>query len=194
MSEFEPIVRKNLILALVVLVCLFVGVAIVASVWDAELEAVAVGTYALLGLPGLLALLFVSDAVFSPIPPDLVLLVLSQTQDHAYWAALATLIGVQSVIAGSTGWFLGSRLKQFRASHLLLSRIRGRHQALVQRHGQLGVALAALTPIPFSLTCWAAGMLNMPFRSFFIPCWLRIPRFVVYYAALVYADALGHWL
>lgn len=178
-----------MIASLVLLVLLVAGLGIVSSLYRAELHAVANSIYAVLGLPGLLAILFISDAVFSPIPPDLVLIVLSQTPYNEHWVLLATLIGLQSVAAGSTGWFLGSRLGQTRWSSLVLGRFRDRHQALILRHGRLGIAIAALTPLPFSLTCWAAGMLKMPFRLFLAPCWLRIPRFLVYYAAINYA---GH--
>lgn len=192
-SELEPIFRRNLVGALVLLVLLFAGVALLSTFYEAELKSVAGSTYGLLGLPGLLAILFVSDAVFSPIPPDLVLVVLSQTAYDEHWFALSILIGLQSVLAGSTGWFLGSRLGQTRWSRVVLGRFRERHESLVLRHGRLAIAVAALTPLPFSLTCWAAGMLNMPFRTFLAPCWLRIPRFLFYFAAITYADQLGHF-
>lgn len=193
MSEFDQLIRKNVIRAAVLLVALVLSVALLSALYEAELKKAAGIIYGSLGLPGLFAILFVSDAIFSPIPPDLVLVVLTQTPHDDYWVWLSMVIGVQSVLAGCTGWYLGSRLGQTRWSRLVLGRFRERHQGLVLRHGRLGIALAALTPLPFSLTCWAAGMLNMPFRRFLAPCWLRIPRFVGYYAALTYADKLGSW-
>jgi membrane protein YqaA with SNARE-associated domain len=189
LSEFEPFIRRKLISAAVVLVGLGVAVALVSARYEAELQATAGAIYAALGLPGLFAILFVSDAVFSPIPPDLVLVVLSQTPHDEHWVWLSLIIGIQSVFAGCTGWFLGSRLGRTRWSALV--ELRQRHQALIIRHGRLGIAIAALTPVPFSLSCWTAGMLNMPFRTFLAPCWLRIPRFMLYYAAITYADSLG---
>ncbi len=179
---------------MVILLVLVAALVLVSTLHEAELRAWALAVYDWLGLPGLLAILFVSDAVFSPIPPDLILIILSQTPHNDHWVLLAIGIGLQSVAAGSTGWFLGSRLGQTRWSNIVLGRFRKRHQALVLRHGRLAVAIAAITPLPFSLMCWAAGMLNMPFRLFVTPTWLRIPRFLLYYAAIVYAERLGSWL
>jgi membrane protein YqaA with SNARE-associated domain len=193
-SELEGIFRKNVIKAFVFLLLLFVAVALASALYEAELKAVAGAVYEALGLAGLFAILFVSDAIVSPIPPDLILVVLSQTAYDDYWVLLVLVIGMQSVLAGCTGWFLGSRLGGTRRSSRLLEPFRQRYQGLIVRHGRLAIAVAALTPLPFSLTCWAAGMLNMPFRRFLTPCWLRIPRFLVYYAAITYADKLGHWL
>lgn len=193
MSDLDSSIRRNILATFLLLAVLVLGVAVLSTYYEAELKQACTAIYDTLGLPGLFAILFVSDAVFSPIPPDLILVVLSQTPHDDHWFLLALAIGLQSVFAGCTGWYLGSRLGQTRWSELVLGRFRERGQALVLRHGRLGVALAAATPIPFSLTCWAAGMLNMPFRLFLAPCWLRIPRFIGYYAAITYAEELARW-
>ena len=57
--------------------------------------------------------------------------------------------------------------------------------ALVERYGVIALAATALTPLPFSLGCWAAGALKMPFSTFFAVALLRIPR-VAGYLALIY--------
>ena len=180
-------------MALTMLVLLVVGLGFLSLRHEEELRTLTNEIFALLGLPGLFAILFISDAVFSPVPPDAVLIVLSRTHYHEHWVVLALIIGLQSVLAGSTGYFLGKRFGDSRFGRLMLGRIREQHATLIERRGVLAVAVAALTPLPFSLTCWAAGMLHMPFRRFLWPCWLRLPRFIVYYAAIAYADDLARF-
>jgi membrane protein YqaA with SNARE-associated domain len=65
---------------------------------------------------------------------------------------------------------------------------------MVQRYGRLTVALGALTPLPFSITCWCAGGLGMPLARFLPVSLLRVPRYVVYYLAIAYADQLASHL
>jgi membrane protein YqaA with SNARE-associated domain len=180
-------------MALAMILLLVVGLGLLSLRHEQELRGLTNDIFALLGLPGLFAILFISDAVFSPIPPDAVLIVLSRTHYHEHWILLVLVIGLQSVLAGSVGYFLGRWFGDARFGRLVLGRVRVQHAALIERRGVLAVAIAALTPLPFSLTCWAAGMLHMPFRRFLWPCWLRLPRFILYYAAIAYADDLARW-
>jgi len=192
-TELDPYIRRNIALAAVMLVVLVVGLGVLSLRHEDALQAFTGEVFAFLGLPGLFAILFISDAVFSPVPPDAVLIVLSRTHYHEHWVLLILVIGFQSVLAGVTGYFLGRWFGDTRFGHLMLGRVRMQHARLIDRHGVLAVAVAALTPLPFSLTCWAAGMLHLPFRRFLWPCWLRLPRFFLYYAAIAYADDLARW-
>jgi membrane protein YqaA with SNARE-associated domain len=61
---------------------------------------------------------------------------------------------------------------------------------LIDRYGYWAVALGALTPIPFSITCWSAGMLRLGFGRFLLVALLRVPRFVGYYVVIAYSSEL----
>lgn len=73
-------------------------------------------------------------------------------------AVLATL-GLTA--AAALDWLLGRWL----AHHVqpLLERIHGygRCEAALQRHGVWAVGASALTPLPFSLVCWLAGLVGV---------------------------------
>lgn len=142
------------------------------------------------GLSGLVALLFVSDAVFSPVPPDAVLVLISQSSYHESWHMLVPVLGLLSTVAGWVGYFCGRRLANTALTTLLFRRFKQTGTAVIHRYGPWGVVLGALTPMPFSLTCWTAGMLEIPFRRLVWPCLLRVPRFVVYYLAIAHAESL----
>lgn len=187
-------VRRKLVRAVVVLLALIVGVGI-ASVWyEAELFLAAHWVYEHVGLSGILAILFTTDTLVSPFPPDLLLLVVAKSALHTHWLSVIGAMGVLSALAGNVGWFLGRHVGGTRSAQRVLRHFRVRDQKLVARYGRWGIVLGALTPIPFSVTCWAAGLLHLPFAQVFWPTLLRIPRFFAYYAAIAWADDLTRLL
>ena len=186
--ELDRYVKKNALSALLLLLALFVVLGVVGVLYEEQLLAATHAMHERLGLFGLGAILFVTDAVISPIPPDVVLVVVAKSALAKDWLWLVPAAGALSAVAGSVAWTIGRRLGE---SDLWIARwVRARRleRALVQRHGRWAVALGALTPIPFSVTCWIAGMCGMRYRDFAPVTLLRIPRFVIYYVAIAYAD------
>jgi membrane protein YqaA with SNARE-associated domain len=189
-EQLRGYVRRSLVQAGVGLVLLLLALGVIGIVWQAELLAAAAWVHGWLGLGGLALLLIAADALMSPIPPDVVLLVISKTDLAGAWLWLVPAAGVLSVMAGSVGWMLGRGLGRTNSVLIRWMRSRTMNRALVTRYGGWAVAIGALTPIPFSITCWLAGMCHMPYRAFAPISLLRIPRFVVYYLAIAHADAL----
>jgi membrane protein YqaA with SNARE-associated domain len=193
-EQLHRYVRRSIAQAIALLVVLVVALAVAGAVWENELLAVTNWVFDTIGLVGLLLILFLSDSVLTPIPPDLVLVVLSRSWVHEYWWIAIPLIGVVSVLAGNVAWLLSTRLGQTRPVLLWLGRFRRLNRALIGRYGPWAVALAALTPVPFSIMCWTVGVLHMPWHKFGWVTLLRIPRFVGYYIAIAFANELGRWL
>ncbi|MEZ4226880.1 MAG: VTT domain-containing protein [Polyangiaceae bacterium] len=177
-------------MALLTLALLVAAVGYASVHYEAEMLAAASWVHDWIGFPGLMAILFMSDAVITPIPPDALLVVISKSELHENWAWLIAFTGCLSALAGCAGWALGRSAGRTRAARWLLRRRGQRVQALVQRHGKWAVALGAVTPIPFSITCWFAGIFEMRFRTFAPMTLLRLPRFFVYYVAIAYGDAV----
>lgn len=174
--------------AVVVLVLLLVAVGVLGRWYAPQLLAATGWVYAHVGFGGLLFILFLSDAVITPIPPDAILLVISKSELAAQWPAIILLIGVQSAVAGCVAWTFGKKLGHLRVVQLVFGRFRSKNEALVRRYGRWAVALGAMTPIPFSVTCWIAGMFGMRFKDFAPVTLLRVPRFFIYYVAIAFAD------
>lgn len=88
------------------------------------------------------------------------------------WGSLGSLAG------GSTGWLIGRHL--LARSHKLQAYIKRRGgdemTAHLRRGGRWFLAIAAVSPVPYSVTCWAAGATKMPYVEFLIISLLRIPR------------------
>jgi membrane protein YqaA with SNARE-associated domain len=181
-------VRRKVWGALLSIVVLLAVVAFLSIRHRAALGEATTWVFDHVGLSGLVAILFVSDAVFSPVPPDAVLVLISRSTYHPHWHVLIPVLGLLSAVAGWVGYFCGRRLAHTALASVLFRRFKQTGTAVIHRYGPWGVVLGALTPMPFSLTCWTAGMLELPFRRMVWPCLLRVPRFIVYYVAIAFAE------
>lgn len=189
-QELREYIRKNLLRTVVSLVVLTLGIVLLSKWFESELLSATEAVYQSVGLPGLLGILFTSDAIFSPVPPDVVLVVIANSELSADWLWLLPLVGVVSACAGSTGWLIGSRFASFRWAAPWISRARRKNQELLERYDRWAVALGAITPLPFSLICITAGALGMPYHRMAPITLLRIPRFIVMYGVIAGAFAL----
>ncbi len=146
-----------------------------------------------LGVAGMLLGVALTDTIISPLPPDLFLVVIAKGALAESWTWLVPLAGVASTCGGIVGSFvgraIGTRWLGPRARRMLEEQ-----RPVIQRYGVWAVALGAVTPIPFSVTCWLAGLARMDPKRIAAVCTLRVPRFVLYYLFIVYADRLGSLL
>jgi membrane protein YqaA with SNARE-associated domain len=181
-------VRRGLWRGLAGLVGLFLAVGVAGVICEKELLAFTTWAYATLGFPGLAGILLVSDTFTSPVPPQLVLLVIANSPLHAHWKLLMPALALQSAVAGTLGYFMATRLGHTRFGHVMVGRLREENRELIDRWGTLGLVLCALTPIPYSISCWVAGALHVRFRSFVWVPILRVPRFLLYYVVIAFAD------
>lgn len=189
--ERRTYIRRNVWRTLVSVVVLF-GLLLAASIkYDAEIRVFTQWVFQFGGLWGLGLLVFLADSITSPIPPDFVLLVVATTnlKLQAWW--LIPLGGGVSTTAGVAGWYLGGKLSEHRRLGPWLAKVSLRHASAITKYGRLTVALGALTPLPFSITCWTAGALKMPFGRFLPVSLLRLPRYVLFYLLIAYTQELS---
>ncbi|MEM6787577.1 MAG: VTT domain-containing protein [Myxococcota bacterium] len=99
------------------------------------------------------------------------------------WAFAGSLAG------GVTGYWIGRFLRTTRFVQRVFDKSGGQIQATLTRYGASAVALAAVTPLPYSIFCWAAGAGRVSFRSFFLVSQLRIIR-VSFYLYLIQQSLL----
>lgn len=88
------------------------------------------------------------------------------------WGSLGSLAG------GSTGWLIGRHLlgRSDKLQAYIKRRGGDEMTAHLRRGGRWFLAIAAVSPVPYSVTCWAAGATKMPYVEFLIISLLRIPR------------------
>lgn len=187
--ELHAFVRRN-IAGLI----LFITVSILATMllglfFEEELVAFAEQVEQTLGIGGLMLIAFLADFLITPLPPDLLLLVVAKSPMRDTWPLHVILLGLASWGAGAAGWMTGNRLGH---SPWVLRRIGDLNGPIAQKLRRFGfwtVAIGALTPFPFSVTCWTAGMLGIPLRQVLWGGLLRLPRFFLFYWVLVLAGA-----
>jgi membrane protein YqaA with SNARE-associated domain len=128
------------------------------------------------GGPGIAVGFFFPDAFTVPIPNDaftaIGLFGGMNFAEVVFWGSLGSLTG------GTTGWAIGRYLlSRSRKLQSFIER-RGGEQIRAQliRGGRWFLAIAAVSPIPYSVTCWATGATKMPYWEFFLISLLRIPR------------------
>jgi len=85
-----------------------------------------------------------------------------------------------SWVGGAIGYWIGRGLRHTRWVRRVLESRGGRVQRLLTKHGAVAVAVAALTPLPYSIFCWGAGAGRLPFRVFLAISLLRIVRVAGY--------------
>jgi membrane protein YqaA with SNARE-associated domain len=189
-AALDAYVRRKVLMGLLGLVLMILAVGLAGLKYETELFAVTQAIHHALGVGGLVVILFLSDSIITPIPPDLILVVIAKSDLRIHFLSLLLLLGVVSTLAGNVAWFLGGRLSNVEWVRAAFGRFRRKNAELVLRYGGLGVALGSLTPIPFSVTCWTAGLLHVRWRSVFWATLLRIPRFYIYYFLIAYSDTL----
>ncbi|PKA14914.1 YqaA family protein [Leptospira haakeii] len=124
--------------------------------------------------------IFVADSIHVFFPPDTFLILAVAAKMPDFWVIFFASVG--SLLAGgcsySQGRFLLPKLTVFSKF------IRNHEEKLegyVKRFGFWAVVLAALTPLPYSWTSVAAGVMKMRIDLFFAAALFRIPRFILYY-------------
>lgn len=189
-EQLRRYVWRSVLRAMLAIVVLIVVMAALGKYYSSELVAVATWIEETVGFVGLAAILVATDSVITPLPPDVLLVVIANTELAERWWLYVPALGAISSGAGMIAWYLSSRVGDTRIPRLLFGRFREQNQALVARYGAIAVALGSLTPIPYSVTCWTAGLFHMPFNRFAWVTLLRIPRFLGYYLVIAWSTHL----
>jgi len=140
------------------------------------------------GFLGLVLIILIADSLIPAFPTDIILLIIAKSSLNDEWGIYILIIGITSIIAGVFGWNIGQWIRNKTNFDFMFKH--KNNSNLLQKYGSLGVAIGALTPIPFSITCWTAGFLEMPFRDFLLASFFRIPRYFIYFIAINYSEQI----
>ena len=130
------------------------------------------------------------EAIFFPIPPDILLIpmILANIQKAWFYAFVAT---ITSVIGGIVGYAVGFLAYSEIAEPLLISL--GKQSAMslfsnsINENGFLIVLTAGISPIPFKVVSIMSGFTQMPLLVFLVSAMLgRATRFFVVATLLKY--------
>lgn len=184
-------IQQHLIKTLIAMLAFIAAMAVLGFVFEEEMTGVTTWVVERLGFVGMAAILMVTDTLVTPFPPDILLAVIARSRLADDWPVYVGILGLVSVIAGMTGYGIGRWLGHFRWSHRLFGDFKEDHRKLLRKYGFWGVALGAVTPLPYSVTCWTAGVLGIRWTKVLAASVLfRIPRFFLYYWLLATTGSL----
>ena len=127
------------------------------DVWDSYVQ------WALnLGLPGLGILSF-TEAIIQPIPPEALTfpMFLDAQDDPLTIFLIWAIVTLTSVSGALVGWWLGRIIGRGAAERYIQKTHIQRLDNLILRYGSAGIFVAAISPIPYKVLAWVAGMGEM---------------------------------
>lgn len=174
--------QQHLIKALVGLVAFIAAMAVLGFVFEDEMAAATTWVVERVGFVGLAGILMVTDTLVTPFPPDILLVVIQKSRLSEDWPIYVGILGLVSVLAGMTGYGIGRWLGHFQWSQRLFGDFKEDHRSFIRKYGFWAVAIGSVTPLPYSVTCWTAGVLGIRWTMVLAASVLfRIPRFFLYY-------------
>ncbi|MEM7448022.1 MAG: VTT domain-containing protein [Myxococcota bacterium] len=120
----------------------------------------------------------IPDALTVPIPQD-AFMAFALAGGMPFEAVVGA-ASTGSLVGGSLGWLLGRQLRRTAWYRRVTDRRAIDAEALMHRYGLQALAVAAVTPLPYSVMCWASGALGVPYAQFILVSLLRILRVAVY--------------
>ena len=130
---------------------------------------------------GIFSVFFLSESFLGLIPPEIFIAWSKKTSDPVIYLSI---LAVLSYIGGIVSFFIGRASLRINSIKNYLENKMSHHLKNTKRWGGFLIVAGALLPIPFSITCIAAGMINYPFKSLLLFGTLRFVRFAIYAAAI----------
>jgi membrane protein YqaA with SNARE-associated domain len=123
-----------------------------------------------LGYPALFFLCWASDVIIQPIPADV--FVFGTAFGGADVVKTALVAGFSSAFGGASGYYVGKLFGPWRFRRLFGSKILKRGSRLFKKHGALTIFISGVTPIPYSASCWIAGIYGMSITKVVLASWI----------------------
>lgn len=134
---------------------------------------------------GVLSFFFVSETLLGLIPPEIFIAWSGKMPNP--WGYLS-ILAVLSYAAGLLAYHLGRMITKIPSVHTYLEVKMQKQLKNSRKWGGFLIIVGALLPLPFSISCIAAGIIKFPFKIVVLFGALRLLRFVIY--GLVIFNAL----
>jgi membrane protein YqaA with SNARE-associated domain len=170
-------VALRIVLGLLVLLG---GVILLVHSFRPELENIGRTFVGHFGLLGMALGTFIADGFHFPVAPQFYMLLgIAAGNSHV---TTFSAIAFGSLAGGLAGYLVACRLGRFPrlARWLERSSAKFRHH-LEGRNAYRGALIATITPLPFSVLCYSAGLYRFSQRAFGLILLLRIPKLMVFY-------------
>ena len=170
--------KKILLQTLAALLVLGAALATASYLFKPEMEALSQQLISYAGIWAVGLGFMIPDALTLPIPPD-TFLVAGHLGGLGFWE-MTLWGGLGSVLGGTLGYAMIRVISRRPRVSVWLEPKISRGRELMDRYGLIALALAALTPLPYSVICWVCGATNVRAFPFVLVSLLRIPRVALY--------------
>lgn len=178
-------IKENLIKTLAGLAILFLALAVLGYWFEEDMRIATNWVVDRIGFAGLCLILLVTDTLVTPFSPDILLIVIAKSDLADNWFPYVLILSLISVIAGMLGWCIGRRLAHLKLVQKLYGQFNEGQRNFIQQYGFWAIVLGAATPLPYSATCWAAGIMRIEWTTVLAASlFFRIPRVIVYYLVI----------
>ncbi len=126
---------------------------------------------------GVLSFFFVSETLLGLIPPEI--FIAWSGKMHAPWFYLS-LLGILSYLGGLVSYWMGRTITKIPSVRTYLEVKMEKQLRNSKKWGGFLIVVGALLPLPFSISCVAAGIIHFPFKNVVLYGSLRLLRFAIY--------------
>lgn len=88
-----------------------------------------------IGFAGLCLILFITDTLVTPFPPDILLVVIACSDLAEHWLIYLLVLGLASVVAGMLGWCLGRWLRHLKFFQRLFGQFNEEQRTFIAKYG-----------------------------------------------------------
>jgi len=120
--------------------------------------------------PASLGVLSFTEAIIQPVPPDLMFLpmLMNNAGNIPLILWLWLVITITSVLGSLVGYWIGKNWGKSIVTRFNGEKHISKLEILIEKYGTVGIFIAALSPIPYKVFGWFAGMGEMNKKSFLI--------------------------
>lgn len=131
----------------------------------------------ILPISGVLAFFFASETLLGLVPPEIFIAWSGKLNQP--WLYLS-LLAILSYVGGLCTYWIGIGITKIPSIHNYLEQKMKKQLKNSKKWGGFLIMAGALLPLPFSISCLAAGIIEFPFKSVMLYGSLRLLRFLLY--------------
>jgi len=120
---------------------------------------------------------FISETILGLLPPEIFIGWAKKTSNPILNLSILALL---SYLGGITSFFLGKMIAEIKVVHDYLETKMSKHLKNTNKWGGFLIIVGALLPLPFAMTCMAAGMIKYPFKGVILFGLFRFLRYAIY--------------
>mmetsp|Transcript_55198 Transcript_55198/g.124327 ORF Transcript_55198/g.124327 Transcript_55198/m.124327 type:complete len:241 (-) Transcript_55198:247-969(-) len=173
---------KRFALKLFVSIVCFIGFSILLEHFAEEsVTAASKRIMSWIGLPGLFVGVFIADGV--PQPFTYVPLIFMAVKGFTPKPEVFCICAAGSYSAALVGYATGQHIRSTQCGNNFFNKLLADHPyvpELMRKRGALGVALAALMPVPLAIATWTAGSFSIHFPHFLLAGMCRLPKIAIF--------------